>query len=530
MTAILLPRPCKRYVLIFAIGIASLAGITSIVGCHKAPDADIAANNSGSDPADANMAPVTGTQPQAAAPVQRTGSARVLPARLQNESQQQTEEYPQTGGQDPTYPQQPQPADQGTYDQEYENQVDAGQQALEANEPPPPLPTYQQPEAPGPNYIWTPGYWSYAPVGYYWVPGAWVLAPYPGALWTPGYWAFYGNSYRFYRGYWGPHIGFYGGINYGFGYTGSGYHGGYWNGNNFYYNRAVNRINETRITNVYNRTVVVNNNYNRVSYNGGRGGIPVRPQPAEIAAMRGPRTPPMSAQVQNQRQAAENRQQFYNQNKGRPTIVASPQPLPADHNVHPVASPMPANSAHPNQPDRPQFQTNRPAQQAQPAHQPQIQPARPEQTQVQPVRPAQPAMRPAEPITRPVNPTPQQQPHPVERQPEVRPAPQPQPQVRPTEPQPRAVPETQARPAPQAQPRAVQPPPQQMQRPQPAERPVPQVQQEPRPVQPPQQMQRPQPSERPAPHPSEFHSQPQPQQRPAQQAPHGEPHGDQHPH
>ncbi len=558
-------RSNKRYTLIFALGIGTLSGIVSITGCHKAPDAALAANDSGSDPADANMAPVDGTQQQAAAPVQRTASARVLPVRQQNESQQQAEEYPQTGTQAeaPGYAQQPQPADQGTYqgtdqgtdqgtyDPNYENQVDAGQQALEADTPPPPLPTYQQPEAPAPNYIWTPGYWNYAPVGYYWVPGAWVLAPYPGALWTPGYWGVYGNRYRFYRGFWGPHIGFYGGINYGFGYTGSGYHGGYWNGNNFYYNRAVNRINETRITNVYNRTVVVNNyNSTRVSYNGGRGGVPVRPQPAEIAAMRGPRTPPMSAQIQNQRQAAENRQQFYSQNKGRPAIVASPHPFGADRDVRPVVRPV--DLPRPNQPNNPQVQQNHPVQpQIQPGR-PQVQPMHPAQPQVQAVHPAQPAIRPGEPQIRPVNPTPQQQPHPAEHQPGVRPAPQSQSQIRPVpESQPRAVPENQVkptpqvqprpvqpapqqmersqpaeRPAPQAQPRPVQPPPHQMERSQPAERPAPQVQ--PRPVQPPpQQMQRSQPAEKPAPHASEFRSQSQPHPAPQskpQQAPHGEEH------
>src|SRR5579885_1872110 len=39
---------------------------------------------------------------------------------------------------------------------------------------PPPLPVYEQPIAPGPGYIWTPGYWAWDPAyGYYWVPGAW---------------------------------------------------------------------------------------------------------------------------------------------------------------------------------------------------------------------------------------------------------------------------------------------------------------------------------------------------------------------
>ena len=519
MTATL-PRLSKKYVLAFAIGIATLAGIASITGCHKAPDADVATNDSGPDPADANMAPVDGTQQQAAAPVQRAAPTRVLAARQQNESQQNAEDYPQTGTQAgaPADPQNQASNQDNSYDPNYENQVDAGQQALEADTPPPPLPTYQQPEAPAPNYLWTPGYWSYSPVGYYWVPGAWVFAPYPGALWTPAYWGFFGNRYRFYHGYWGPHIGFYGGINYGFGYTGSGYHGGYWNGNNFYYNRAVNRVNVTRVTNVYNRTVVVNNNYNRISYNGGRGGIPVRPQPAEIAAMRGPRTPPMSAQIQNQRQAAQNRQQFYTQNKGRPAIVAAPRPFAADRGVSPVARPMPVNLPVSNHPNNPQLQPNRPS-----------------QPQVQPVRPAQSQIRPGESQIRPVNPTPAQtrqaqsqiRPMPQQQltkpqqeirptpqpQPQIRPTPQPQSQIRPAQPQYRPIPESQPRPTPEAQPRSVQPHPQmqQMQRPQPAERPT----------------QRPAPESRPQPQ-SQQRSAPQPR---APQASHEEGHPQEaHPH
>ena len=393
--------------------------------------------------------------------------ARALPARQQNESQQSAEQYPQPDSQATAPAEQTQSYSNqdSTYDPAYENQVDAGQQALEADAPPPPLHFYQQPDAPAPNYIWTPGYWSYAPVGYYWVPGAWVLAPYSGALWTPGYWGFVGGLYRFHHGFWGPHIGFYGGVNYGFGYTGSGYHGGYWNGNNFYYNRSVNRVNVTRITNVYNRTVIVNNNYNNVSYNGGRGGIPVRPQPAEIAALRGPRTPPMTAQVQNQRQAAQNREQFYNQNKGRPAIVAATRPLPADHGVTPAARPAPVNLTRPT-PNNPQLQPNRPGQPQvkppiQPARpaQPQVQPSRPGQAKVEPVHPEQPSVRPAEPQVHPANPTPPQQPRPAQPQPQpqTKPTPQAQSQIRPA-PQPQPHPaqqlQPQVRPAPQPQPQA----------------------------------------------------------------------------
>src|ERR1700733_7849393 len=96
----------------------------------------------------------------------------------------------------------------------------------QAADPPPPLPEYDQPPAPDPDYLWTPGYWAWGSGGYYWGSDSWVQIPYSGALWTPGYWGFVGGFYRFHRGYWGLHIGFYGGVDYGYGYTGHGYYGG----------------------------------------------------------------------------------------------------------------------------------------------------------------------------------------------------------------------------------------------------------------------------------------------------------------
>src|SRR5262249_16702493 len=91
--------------------------------------------------------------------------------------------------------------------------------------PPPALPVYEQPICPGEDYIWTPGYWAWDDYDedYYWVPGTWVLAPERGYLWTPPYWGWNGVSFIFYQGYWGPRVGFYGGIDYGYGYTGRGY-------------------------------------------------------------------------------------------------------------------------------------------------------------------------------------------------------------------------------------------------------------------------------------------------------------------
>src|SRR5215472_1665824 len=100
---------------------------------------------------------------------------------------------------------------------------------VSVNFAPPPIPVYAQPICPGPGFVWVPGYWAFGPDGYYWVPGYWVLPPFIGALWTPGYWGWGNGLYVWHAGYWGLHVGFYGGINYGFGYFGVGYQGGYWN-------------------------------------------------------------------------------------------------------------------------------------------------------------------------------------------------------------------------------------------------------------------------------------------------------------
>ena len=143
------------------------------------------------------------------------------------------------------------------------------------------------------------------------------------------------GRYGFHQGYWGTYIGFYGGISYGFGYTGRGYEGGYWSSGAFHYNRAVNNITNTRITNVYERNVTINNTrINRVSYNG-PGGVQARPTVAEIAAVRAPHVPPMSQQMEQERAAATNRSQFAAVNQGRPAVLAAARPLGADRNIQP---------------------------------------------------------------------------------------------------------------------------------------------------------------------------------------------------
>lgn len=192
--------------------------------------------------------------------------------------------------------------------------------------PPPPLPIYEQPPIPGPGYIWTPGYWAWDGDEYYWVPGTWVLAPYYGALWTPAYWGWDGGVYVFHHGYWGDHVGFYGGINYGCGYTGVGYAGGYWGHGHFYYNRSVNRIDNVHITNVYNKTVINNIHAGRVSYNGGRGGVVAHATPQQLAFARHSRMGPVAAQQQQMNLASHDPAMRFGANHGNPPVAATQRP------------------------------------------------------------------------------------------------------------------------------------------------------------------------------------------------------------
>jgi hypothetical protein len=192
---------------------------------------------------------------------------------------------------------------------------------------PPPIPMYEQPICPGDGYIWTPGYWAYDydDADYYWVPGTWVPAPEVGFLWTPGYWAWGGNGFVFTAGYWGPVVGFYGGINYGFGYFGHGYEGGRWDGGHFYYNTTVNRVNVEIVRNVYN-TRVTETTVSRVSYNGGNGGIDARPRPEEQAAAQQRHIAPVSAQIQHDQAARSDNQQRASVNHGAPAVAATAKP------------------------------------------------------------------------------------------------------------------------------------------------------------------------------------------------------------
>ena len=114
----------------------------------------------------------------------------------------------------------------------------------------------------------------------------------------------------------GAHIGFYGGINYGFGYAGA-LAGGRWENGQFFYNRAVNNLGAAPVTRVYNQRIAINNTtIDRVSYNSGQGELQVKPTPEQeqVAAER--RIAATPAQVTQVRTASINPEQFHSTNRG----------------------------------------------------------------------------------------------------------------------------------------------------------------------------------------------------------------------
>jgi hypothetical protein len=251
------------------------------------------------------------------------------------------------------------PGDNGLQSAEAAVQADNDAHATEA---PPELPTYEQPPCPVDGYLWQPGYWAFRlSRGFYWVPGVWVAPPNPGLLWTPCYWGYDGGVYVFHRGYWGEHVGFYGGINYGFGYVGVGFVGGGWHEGHFRYNTAVVHVNETVIHNTYvDRTVIRNTTVNnRTSFNGA-GGVTARPRPEELAAMKQSHVQPTSEQLSHQQAAASDKNQFARENGGHPTqtAVATPNRAPANMNGGRNLSSNPNGNRNPNGNGNPNGQAN----------------------------------------------------------------------------------------------------------------------------------------------------------------------------
>jgi hypothetical protein len=210
---------------------------------------------------------------------------------------------------------------------------------ISVNIAPPVLPVYVQPPCPEPGLIWVPGYWAYDEDGYYWVPGTWVPAPYEGALWTPPYWGWDNGLYMFHPGYWGLHVGYYGGVNYGFGYMGVGFVGGMWRDHDFIYNTAVMHVDNRYVHNVYvdrevvRRYTIVNDRH--VSFNGGRDGIHHDPIPEERFADRDRHMVETRFQQSHEHAASSDRSSYARNNGGHPVNAVMQRPMGTGPNSMP---------------------------------------------------------------------------------------------------------------------------------------------------------------------------------------------------
>ena len=190
---------------------------------------------------------------------------------------------------------------------------------------PPPLPSYEQPAIPAKGYLWVPGFWAWreSVPDYFWVPGTWVQPPRPGLLWTPPYWSRVDGGYAFHAGYWAEQVGFYGGIDYGYGYAGDGYQGGRWEHDAFSYNRAANNLGSLDIASAYDQAVTSDSDAPRVSFNGGSKGTKARPMPHHEAQADTHHAGPTEEQRQHFEMAARDRSLYSKLNNGEPGVAAT---------------------------------------------------------------------------------------------------------------------------------------------------------------------------------------------------------------
>jgi hypothetical protein len=114
-------------------------------------------------------------------------------------------------------------------------------------------------------------------------------------------------------------------------------------------------VNVTNIHTVYNTTVINRGVENRISYNGGNGGIAARPTPAQEAFDRERHLAPIAAQNEHIQQARGNPALRAETNHGKPPIAATDRPgsfsghgvVPAREAGAPYRAPDNARENHP---------------------------------------------------------------------------------------------------------------------------------------------------------------------------------------
>jgi len=126
-------------------------------------------------------------------------------------------------------------------------------------------------------------------------------------------------------------------------------------------------VNTTVIHTTYvDRTVVHTETVNRVSFNGGTGGVVAQPNAAERAAANEHHVAPTAMQTQHEHTASTNRALLASENHGKPAIAATTKPgefnhgvvaAGASHNGSPNGGGHPNNAADLHKTDRPPSST-----------------------------------------------------------------------------------------------------------------------------------------------------------------------------
>ena len=78
---------------------------------------------------------------------------------------------------------------------------EAASQKLEVAEAPPAPITEEVYAAPGPDFAWIPGQWTWNRV-WIWIPGHYVRRPHPGAVWVAGAWGRSAHGWTWIGGHW----------------------------------------------------------------------------------------------------------------------------------------------------------------------------------------------------------------------------------------------------------------------------------------------------------------------------------------
>jgi hypothetical protein len=122
-------------------------------------------------------------------------------------------------------------------------------------------------------------------------------------------------------------VGFYGGINYGHGYAGTGYKGGRWDRGTFRYNRAVSNVDARHVRHVYGAPMARPvRPVNRVSFSGGKAVARVLPTARERQFESAGHAGPRPEQVAHENAARGMPTQRVAVPRRVPQVVATPKP------------------------------------------------------------------------------------------------------------------------------------------------------------------------------------------------------------